>query len=123
MHSKEAAQECKSVLDTIETAFPQGMPELLGDNKLQETVGKAVKINVSTETRRQYQSLRYFPADNKKYCYALNTTERTRYLVRATFLYGNFDNSSAYPKFDLYLDTTRWATITMQLQQMYMLKK
>lgn len=44
MHSKEAAQECKSVLDTIETAFPQGMPELLGDNKLQETVGKAVEL-------------------------------------------------------------------------------
>lgn len=77
------------------------------------TSGKAVKINVSTETRRQYQSLRYFPADNKKYCFALNTTERTRYLVRATFLYGNFDNSSAYPKFDLYLDTTHWATITI----------
>ena len=31
----EAAQECKSVLDTIETVFPQGMPESLGNNKLQ----------------------------------------------------------------------------------------
>lgn len=77
------------------------------------TGGKAAKINVSTQTQRQYQSLRYFPPDNKKYCYTLNTTERTRYLVRATFLYGNFDNSSAYPKFNLYLDTTRWATITI----------
>lgn len=77
------------------------------------TGGTAIKINVSTENRRQYQSLRYFPPDNKKYCYTLNTTERTRYLVRATFLYGNFDDSSAYPKFSLYLDTTRWATITI----------
>lgn len=77
------------------------------------TGGTAVKINVSTESRQQYQSLRYFPPDNNKYCYTLNTTERTRYLVRATFLYGNFDNSSAYPKFKLYLDTTRWATITI----------
>lgn len=40
----EAAQECKSVLDTIETVFPQGMPESLGDNKLQETVCKAVEL-------------------------------------------------------------------------------
>lgn len=40
----EAAQECKSVLDTVETAFSQGMPEFLGDNKLQETVSKAVEL-------------------------------------------------------------------------------
>eukprot|EP01018_Ginkgo_biloba_P009327 Gb_01860 [translate_table: standard] len=40
----EAAQECKSVLDTVETVFPQGMPESFGDNKLQETVGKAVEL-------------------------------------------------------------------------------
>jgi hypothetical protein len=77
------------------------------------TGGNAVNIDITTQTHRQYKSLRYFPPDNKKYCYTLNTTERTRYLVRATFLYGNFRNSSAYPKFDLYLDTTHWATITI----------
>ncbi|GLJ21475.1 hypothetical protein SUGI_0396410 [Cryptomeria japonica] len=75
--------------------------------------GKIVKLNILNENRRQYQSLRYFPADDKKYCYTLRTIERMRYLVRATFLYSNFDNSSAYPKFKLYLDTTSWATITI----------
>eukprot|EP00252_Welwitschia_mirabilis_P018567 TRINITY_DN4121_c0_g1_i2.p1 TRINITY_DN4121_c0_g1~~TRINITY_DN4121_c0_g1_i2.p1 ORF type:complete len:648 (+),score=143.15 TRINITY_DN4121_c0_g1_i2:965-2908(+) len=40
----EAAKECKNVLDTIETVFPQGIPDSLGDNKLQETVTKSVEL-------------------------------------------------------------------------------
>eukprot|EP01018_Ginkgo_biloba_P030424 Gb_14110 [translate_table: standard] len=42
---KEAAQECKIILDTVESALPQGMPEIFGgDCKLQETVSKAVEL-------------------------------------------------------------------------------
>lgn len=40
----EAAQECKSVLDAVEKIFPQGIPDVLVDNKLQETVSKAVEL-------------------------------------------------------------------------------
>eukprot|EP00249_Psilotum_nudum_P023409 c28861_g1_i3 orf=602-2323(+) len=40
----EAAQECKSILDTIESVFPQGIPESLSENKLQETVGMSVEL-------------------------------------------------------------------------------
>eukprot|EP00262_Sarcandra_glabra_P018597 TRINITY_DN6739_c0_g3_i2.p1 TRINITY_DN6739_c0_g3~~TRINITY_DN6739_c0_g3_i2.p1 ORF type:complete len:701 (-),score=135.48 TRINITY_DN6739_c0_g3_i2:107-2209(-) len=40
----EAAQECKSVLDAVEKIFPQGIPDVLVDNKLQETVTKAVEL-------------------------------------------------------------------------------
>lgn len=38
---------------------------------------------------------------------------RTRYLIRATFLYGNFDNNNVYPKFDISLGPTHWATIVI----------
>lgn len=73
--------------------------------------GTTTNISVANETRQQYQNLRYFPADNRKYCYTLNVHSRGRYLVRATFLYGNFDNNNVYPKFDISLGATRWATI------------
>ncbi|XP_074268902.1 putative LRR receptor-like serine/threonine-protein kinase At1g67720 isoform X2 [Silene latifolia] len=58
-------------------------------------------------------TLRYFPLDNRKYCYTLNVTSRRRYLVRATFLYGNFDNQNVYPKFDVSLGATPWSTIVI----------
>lgn len=79
----------------------------------QFTFGESAKISVSNETRKQYMSLRYFPASNRKHCYMLDVKTRTRYLVRTTFLYGNFDNSNVYPKFDISLGATHWSTIVI----------
>ncbi|XP_038904092.1 probable LRR receptor-like serine/threonine-protein kinase At1g67720 isoform X2 [Benincasa hispida] len=75
--------------------------------------GEAINISVANETRKQYMTLRHFPADSRKYCYALNVTTRTRYLLRTTFLYGNFDNNNVYPKFDISLGATHWSTIVI----------
>ncbi|XP_043706925.1 probable LRR receptor-like serine/threonine-protein kinase At1g67720 isoform X2 [Telopea speciosissima] len=61
----------------------------------------------------QYKWTRDFPADRNKYCYTLSTTERRRYLVRATFQYGNSDSGDPFPNFQLYLDATMWSTITV----------
>ncbi|KAH9613866.1 hypothetical protein KSS87_005105 [Heliosperma pusillum] len=75
--------------------------------------GQTANISVPDETRKQYMTLRSFPLDNRKYCYTLNVTSRRRYLVRATFLYGNFDNQNVYPKFDVSLGATPWSTIVI----------
>ncbi|KAF5945222.1 hypothetical protein HYC85_015450 [Camellia sinensis] len=61
----------------------------------------------------QYQRRRDFPIDIKKYCYTLSTEERRRYIVRATFLYGSSVNEDTFPKFQLYLDATKWSTVTV----------
>ncbi|KAK4776199.1 hypothetical protein SAY87_024160 [Trapa incisa] len=79
----------------------------------QFSFGETINISVANETRTQYKTLRHFPVDNRKYCYTLNVTTRTRYLVRATFLYGDFDNSNVYPNFDLSLGSTFWSTIAI----------
>uniref|UniRef100_A0A0D9XVY0 non-specific serine/threonine protein kinase n=1 Tax=Leersia perrieri TaxID=77586 RepID=A0A0D9XVY0_9ORYZ len=69
--------------------------------------------NEVLQQQQQYTTVRSFPADNRKYCYTMNVRNRTRYLVRATFLYGNFDNSNVYPKFDLSLGATPWTTVVI----------
>ncbi|GAA0158872.1 hypothetical protein LIER_15789 [Lithospermum erythrorhizon] len=89
--------------------------------------GETANITVSNELREQYTTVRYFPADDRKYCYTLNVVTRTRYLVRATFLYGNFDNNNVYPKFDISIGPTHWNTIvisdanTMESQELIFL--
>ncbi|XP_004302840.1 PREDICTED: probable LRR receptor-like serine/threonine-protein kinase At1g67720-like [Fragaria vesca subsp. vesca] len=75
--------------------------------------GETSFIEVVNETRKQYTSLRHFPADSRKYCYTMNVTSRTRYLLRATFLYGNFDSNNVYPSFDISLGATHWSTIVI----------
>ncbi|WOK95520.1 hypothetical protein Cni_G04227 [Canna indica] len=79
----------------------------------QITFGQTANISIPSEKRRQYKNVRYFPPDNKKYCYTLDLKVRTRYLIRATFLYGNFDRSNVYPKFDISLGATYWSTIVI----------
>ncbi|GLT47908.1 hypothetical protein SLA2020_215620 [Shorea laevis] len=89
--------------------------------------GETASISVANETKKQYKTVRHFPADSRKYCYNLNVVSRTRYLVRATFLYGNFDNNNVYPKFDISLGATHWTTIviseadTVELQELIFL--
>ncbi|XP_039809801.1 probable LRR receptor-like serine/threonine-protein kinase At1g67720 isoform X2 [Panicum virgatum] len=86
--------------------------------------GETATIAVASEKRTQYSTVRYFPAvspsspatsssTSTKHCYTLPVRTRTRYLVRATFLYGNFDSSNVFPEFDLYLGATRWSTIVI----------
>ncbi|KAF3442086.1 hypothetical protein FNV43_RR16002 [Rhamnella rubrinervis] len=75
--------------------------------------GESTNISVANETRTQYMTLRHFPADSRKYCYTLTVASRTRYLIRATFLYGNFDNNNVYPKFDISIGATHWSTIVI----------
>ncbi|XP_010250887.1 PREDICTED: probable LRR receptor-like serine/threonine-protein kinase At1g67720 isoform X3 [Nelumbo nucifera] len=77
------------------------------------THGKVVKVDTPKDNMLQYQRRRDFPADRKKYCYTLQTTARRRYLVRATFQYGDSNSEDSYPKFQLYLDSTMWSTITV----------
>ncbi|TXG59116.1 hypothetical protein EZV62_016945 [Acer yangbiense] len=73
--------------------------------------GEAKDISTENETRKQYTSMRIFPADSRKYCYKLNVVTRTRYLIRATFFYGDFDSNNVYPKFDISFGATHWSTI------------
>ncbi|KAL6569207.1 hypothetical protein OROHE_003488 [Orobanche hederae] len=87
----------------------------ISDSKIQGQ-GKSVQLQVGNTyglNSRQYQTRRDFPTDSKKYCYTLSTEERRRYLVRATFLYGTSVSAGTYPKFQLYLDATKWSSVTV----------
>ncbi|KAL0709974.1 hypothetical protein Bca4012_016952 [Brassica carinata] len=51
---------------------------------------------------KQYNTLRYFP-DGIRNCYNLSVEKGLRYMVRAAFMYGNYDGRDMKPVFDLHL--------------------
>lgn len=71
------------------------------------TIQKHLEANYS----KAYTTVRYFP-DGTRNCYNLNVTQDTRYLVTASFVYGNYDGMDSNPNFDLYIGMTWWATIS-----------
>ncbi|KAK9947883.1 hypothetical protein M0R45_003481 [Rubus argutus] len=57
--------------------------------------------------------LRSFPQGNKN-CYTLKPEagKGNLNLIRASFLYGNYDGENRLPEFDLYLDVNFWSAVT-----------
>ena len=61
---------------------------------------------------RQLKTLRSFP-EGRRNCYNLKPKQgkNNKYLIRAMFLYGNYDGKNQTPTFDLYLGVDYWETL------------
>ncbi|XP_023547941.1 probable LRR receptor-like serine/threonine-protein kinase At1g51860 [Cucurbita pepo subsp. pepo] len=60
--------------------------------------------------QRQMRKLRSFP-EGIRNCYNVSVKKDTKYLIRANFLYGNYDGLNLLPQFDLYIGNSLWETI------------
>ncbi|KAI3940678.1 hypothetical protein MKW98_029997 [Papaver atlanticum] len=95
----------------------------VGDSPYIQT-GTTHKVNIAPKITgwdsRVMSTLRAFPT-RKKNCYSIdiksktkggNTTTVERVLVRANFYYGNYDNKSSPPTFNLQFNGNDWEQIT-----------
>ncbi|KAM4111035.1 hypothetical protein ACJW30_05G037500 [Castanea mollissima] len=57
-------------------------------------------------------NLRSFPQGIRN-CYNINIAQGTKYLIRGTFLYGNYDGLRKLPQFDIHLGVNMWDTINI----------
>jgi Malectin-like domain len=66
---------------------------------------------VNQDVYKDLETLRSFPNGTKN-CYTLTpVTKGSKYLVRATFFYGNYDRLAKPPSFDLYFGVNFWCTV------------
>ncbi|KAL5231450.1 hypothetical protein ABZP36_030226 [Zizania latifolia] len=62
---------------------------------------------------KRYHNVRSFP-DGERNCYTLRSLEAgLKYIVRALFLYGNYDNLNRLPMFDLYIGVNFWTMVNI----------
>ncbi|KAK2355886.1 putative LRR receptor serine/threonine-protein kinase [Trifolium repens] len=59
---------------------------------------------------QQLRHVRSFPSGVRN-CYKINVTSGTKYLIKAYFYYGNYDNLNQPPQFDLLLGANVWDTL------------
>lgn len=61
---------------------------------------------------QQFYSVRSFP-ERIRNCYTLKPTQvrNRKYLIRASFMYGNYDDQSKPPEFDLHLGVNFWDSV------------
>jgi hypothetical protein len=66
----------------------------------------------SNSVIQQFRNLRAFPRGTRN-CYTLRPREGkgNKYLIRASFFYGNYDSRTQPPTFDIQLGVDKWITI------------
>ncbi|KAK1289022.1 putative LRR receptor-like serine/threonine-protein kinase MEE39 [Acorus calamus] len=65
--------------------------------------------------RKLYVTLRSFPNGTRN-CYNLSPSggaKGKKYLIRASFMYGNYDGLNEIPQFDLHVGVNRWTTVVL----------
>ncbi|KAK3220065.1 hypothetical protein Dsin_014035 [Dipteronia sinensis] len=80
-----------------------------GDSKTVSPVFSTVSTVLSN---KQLWYVRTFP-ENIRNCYNIKVTSGTKYLIRATFMYGNYDSQNKVPDFELHLGPNLWARIRL----------
>ncbi|KAK9231894.1 hypothetical protein WN943_022135 [Citrus x changshan-huyou] len=75
----------------------------------------------SNALERQFNHIRSFPEGTKN-CYTLNPAQgqNYKYLLRARFLYANYDGRNNVPQFDLYVGDIIWDTIKLDNASSFM---
>eukprot|EP01018_Ginkgo_biloba_P026620 Gb_41612 [translate_table: standard] len=75
-------------------------------------------------TRRELRHLRKFPRGRRN-CYELRPVEAgKKYLVRASFLYGNYDRQHSSPfKFQLLFDSNHWDNVSINNETRIIVKE
>ncbi|XP_060669442.1 LRR receptor-like serine/threonine-protein kinase IOS1 [Ziziphus jujuba] len=71
---------------------------------------------------RHVEYVRSFPQGVRN-CYKLNVTRAAKYLIRTTFLYGNYDGQNKLPRFDLYLGPNKWVTVNFSSVNLSIMKE
>ncbi|PSS07381.1 Leucine-rich repeat receptor-like serine/threonine-protein kinase [Actinidia chinensis var. chinensis] len=78
----------------------------------EEGESKRITTELSPAIDTYLQNVRSFPKFGRN-CYTLKPKagKNNTYLIRATFLYGNYDSRNSPPAFDLYLGTNLWDSL------------
>ncbi|XP_062079021.1 putative leucine-rich repeat receptor-like protein kinase At2g19210 [Humulus lupulus] len=83
------------------------------DSGEKKVISQEYKDQMANEP--QLWNVRSFP-NGARNCYTVKPTraQGTKYLIRATFLYGNYDNIDRPPTFDLYIGVDYWDTLSIE---------
>ena len=81
-------------------------------NLINTGVSKSVASEFKEKHQQQMWTVRSFP-EGKRNCYKINITRDSKYLIRTSYLYGNYDGLNKTPQFDTHLGANWWHTVTL----------
>ncbi|OMO66472.1 hypothetical protein COLO4_30550 [Corchorus olitorius] len=88
-------------------------------------LSKSISPQFQTNTiSQQFYSVRSFP-EGVRNCYTLKPSQgkNNKYLIRASFMYGNYDDQNKPPEFDLHLGVNSWDSVKIDNESSIVIKE
>ncbi|XP_070660820.1 LRR receptor-like serine/threonine-protein kinase IOS1 [Malus domestica] len=102
--------DCGLREDSMYNDNPSGITYISDENFVATGERKLVLPEYRNKYSQSYDSLRSFP-EGIRNCYKINVTSKTKYLIRADFFYGNYDEQHEVPEFEIHLGPNLWDTV------------
>ncbi|KAK2654556.1 hypothetical protein Ddye_014412 [Dipteronia dyeriana] len=100
-----------------------GLTYVWDANFIDTGINKNVTVGYQSVFQPQYLwSLRSFP-EGIRNCYNVKVKKGTSYLIRATFLYGNYESQTKVPEFDLHLGANMWDSVIVGNESTILIKE
>ncbi|CAK9325334.1 unnamed protein product [Citrullus colocynthis] len=94
-------------------------------NFTQAGISKSISLDFNTTTLpQQFWYVRSFP-EGERNCYTIKLAQGKgyKYLIRASFMYGNYDGQVTAPAFDLYMGVNKWDSVILPNESSIIIKE
>ncbi|KAL6285556.1 hypothetical protein ACE6H2_009946 [Prunus campanulata] len=105
--------DCGLATNSSYTEKETGINYISDESFIETNESKVVILTDQQNKMQPYWSLRVFPQGTRN-CYKINVTRGTKYLIRASFLYGNYDDQYRLPEFQLHLGPNLWDSVKFE---------
>ncbi|GMN27481.1 hypothetical protein TIFTF001_001674 [Ficus carica] len=115
-HRRFISIDCGTPENSSYTDQTTGLNYVSDSGFTENGVSETISLEYNTDTmEKQFWNLRSFPEGDKN-CYTLKPSQGkgTKYLIRARFMYGNYDGKVTVPAFDLYLGANKWGSVKLE---------
>nr|XP_023874406.1 putative leucine-rich repeat receptor-like protein kinase At2g19210 [Quercus suber] len=99
--------------------------EYISDKYIDSGENKNISSKFNLETLQKYLwNVRSFPQGNRN-CYTIRPHEGkdAKYFIRATFMFGNYDEQDKLPEFDLYIGVNLWDKVKFENESHIVIKE
>uniref|UniRef100_A0A9I9DW16 non-specific serine/threonine protein kinase n=1 Tax=Cucumis melo TaxID=3656 RepID=A0A9I9DW16_CUCME len=105
--------DCGSPEDTMYTEITNNISYVSDAPFVKSGVSESISSRMGADNApfpRQMRSLRSFPQGIRN-CYNVSIVNGSKYLIRASFLYENYDGLDMLPAFDIYIGNSLWERV------------
>ncbi|XP_022714526.1 LRR receptor-like serine/threonine-protein kinase IOS1 [Durio zibethinus] len=105
--------DCGLPQDSNYTEITTGLNYSSDASFIETGISRSILPEFRTNVQRQMWYVRSFP-EGIRNCYNFRLKNGSNYLIRASFMYGNYDSQDKAPEFDMHLGPNLWFSVRLK---------